>query len=262
MTSDSAPAVSAAAQRLRAAAQDRRPCPPVRDLLGCADIGAAYAVQLHNRDHDVRAGRRPLGRKIGLTSAKAQKQLGVEQPDFGLLFEDMVYPSGAGLPVARLLQPKVEAEIAFVLARDIDRPVGARSVAAAVAHALPALEIPDSRIIGWDITIVDTVADNASSGLVVLGDTPVPLAGLQLPEISMTLDCNGSRVSAGTGWECMGDPLAALAWLSNTLLARGLPLVAGEVVLSGALGPMADVGFGDCVRARFTGFADVTASFE
>jgi 2-keto-4-pentenoate hydratase len=183
------------------------------------------------------------GRKIGLTSEAVQRQLGVDQPDFGVLFADMD-TSGAPVEPGRLLQPKVEAEIAFVLGQDLAADdVDLDGVRSAVGTTRVALEIVDSRIAGWDISYADTVADNASSGLYVLGDELD--AALDPAAVDMTMSINGVVVSTGAGAACLGSPLNALMWLARTAIEFGEPLRAGQVVLSGALGPMAPVAPGD-----------------
>jgi 2-oxopent-4-enoate hydratase len=252
-------AVRAAAGRLHRADRERRPCAPVRDLIGPSDGSAAYAVQRELTHARLATGARVVGHKIGLTSPAVQRQLGVDRPDFGVLFADMAYSDGAKIPMARLLQPRAEAEVAFVLGRDLDEP-GA-DVRAAVAYAVPALEIVDSRIAGWDITFADTVADNASSGLFVLGETLLPLERFEPAEVTMTMTLNGEVVSTGTGADCLGDPLRAVAWLAATARELGDPLRAGQVVLSGALGPMRPVEAGDEVTAEITGLGTVHAIF-
>jgi 2-keto-4-pentenoate hydratase len=181
-------AVVAAADRLRAAADTWVPCAPVRDLLGADNIELAYAVQRRLTGQRIAEGTRITGRKIGLTSAAVQRQLGVDRPDFGVLFADMDVSALDEVPSARLLQPKAEAEIAFVLGTDLDAgDLDLPAVRAAVDHAVAALEIVDSRIAAWDITITDTVADNASSGLYVLGDTRVPLDAFEPAAVAMRL---------------------------------------------------------------------------
>ena len=155
---------------LARARADRRPCPPVRTILAPGDIDAAYAVQSAWVAGRLAAGDRVIGRKIGLTNAAVQAQFGVDQPDFGTLLASMDCPQGAPVETGRLLQPRIEAEIAFVLARDLDAPdIGPADVLAATGAVAAALEIVDSRVAGWDISIVDTVADNASAGLFTLG---------------------------------------------------------------------------------------------
>ncbi|MCS7477554.1 2-keto-4-pentenoate hydratase [Umezawaea endophytica] len=248
--------------RLASARAGHRPCPPVRDLLPVGDVTAAYAVQSTWVSERVATGSVVVGRKIGLTNPAVRKQLGVDQPDFGFLLDDMVCPDGVPVDITRLLQPKIEAEIAFVLAHDlIDDVIGPVEVAAATGHVVAALEVVDSRIAGWDIGIVDTVADNASSGLFVLGPDPVPLDGLDLVSCAMTMSRGDEIVSKGTGADCLGDPLLAVAWLATTARDRGRPLRAGEVVLSGALGPMVPVAPGDHFRAHIGGLGDVAALF-
>ncbi|MEV5987474.1 fumarylacetoacetate hydrolase family protein [Streptomyces sp. NPDC052051] len=260
-TSDEA--VAAAVERLETAAAERRPCAPVRDLVGTADVVTAYAVQRRLTERRLAAGAVVTGRKIGLTSPAVQRQLGVDQPDFGVLFADMDVSGEAVVPMARLLQPKAEAEIAFVLAADLDEEdLDLAAVRAAVACAAPALEIVDSRVADWDITLADTVADNASSGLYVLGEPRLPLGEFEPRETVMRMYVDGALVSEGDGAACLGDPLNALLWLARTARALGDPLRAGQVVLSGALGPMAVVTPGVTVRAEISGLGQVTATFS
>ncbi|MFF0224192.1 fumarylacetoacetate hydrolase family protein [Streptomyces sp. NPDC004629] len=259
---DAADAVTKAAEALDAAARTGLACPPVRSLLPEGDVEAAYAVQRLHVERAVAAGRRLVGRKIGLTSPAVQAQLGVEQPDFGALFADMAVPEGARVAPGRLLQPKVEAEVALVLGADL--PHRAPTVAdllLSTAFALPALEIVDSRIADWDITIVDTVADNASSGLFVLGGTPVPLDRVDVRAARMTLMRNGETVSRGVGADCLGSPLTAALWLAATLARLGDPLRAGDIVLTGALGPMAVAAEGDEFSAHIEGLGTVGVAF-
>jgi 2-keto-4-pentenoate hydratase len=255
-------AVAAAARRLLDAARTSEPCPPVRDLIGATDVAVAYAVQQQLTEVRTAAGARVVGHKIGLTSPAVQRQLGVDQPDFGLLFDDMDVSAQPVVPLAGLLQPRVEAEIAFVLGADLDtEELTPERVRAAIAYAVPALEIVDSRIAGWDITIADTIADNASSGRFVLGDERVPLADFEPVDAVMTMTADGEVVSAGTGAACLGDPLAALAWLAAAARRYGRPLRAGQVVLSGALGPMVPVRAGAHVIATITGLGTVATTF-
>jgi 2-keto-4-pentenoate hydratase len=259
--------VQEAAARLRRADETRTPCPPVRDLLSDASVATGYAVQqLLNRAR-TDAGARVVGRKIGLTSPAVQAQMGVDQPDFGVLFADMACSQDEPVDSGRLLQPRIEAEIAFVLAADLDGPdidsdIDVAAARAAVAEVLPALEIVDSRVAGWDITIVDTVADNASSGLYVLGASAGPLGDRDLRTVEMTMTRDGEgTVSTGSGAACLGDPIAALVWLARTAARFGAPLRAGDLVLSGALGPMVQVAPGDRFAAELSGLGSVRASF-
>ncbi|MET7680456.1 fumarylacetoacetate hydrolase family protein [Streptomyces sp. NPDC005423] len=256
-------AVAGAAERLARAARDRRPCAPVRDLLGAADIGLAYAVQQRLTDGRLADGARVVGRKIGLTSPSVQRQVGVDRPDFGVLFDDMDASALTALPSERLLQPRAEAEIAFVLAADLDADdLGTEEVRAAVDYAVAALEIVDSRVAGWDIAITDTVADNASSGLFVLGQHRLTLREFTPRDVTMRLYADGVPASAGDGSACLGDPLAALLWLARTARAYGDPLRAGQIVLSGALGPLVPTPPGTTVRAELSALGPVTAAFS
>jgi 2-keto-4-pentenoate hydratase len=253
--------VELAAARLADATTTMTPCSPVRELIDRADIPAAYAVQEIGIAKRVAGGARRVGRKIGLTSVAVQAQLGVDSPDFGTLLDDMLVEQDQPIGADRLLQPRIEAEVAFVLGTDITAadPTPA-DVAAAVATAHPALEIVDSRIAGWDISLADTVADNASSGLFVLGQGR-RLTGLDTVGVQMEMERDGEIVSTGSGAACLGDPLLALQWLARTATAFGRPLRAGEIVLSGALGPMVAVTPGDSYFARITGLGTVRVVF-
>ncbi|WP_040786980.1 2-keto-4-pentenoate hydratase [Nocardia pneumoniae] len=234
------PSVRAAAERLAIAASTGVPTAPVRGLIGPDDVVLAYAVQSIGNGHRLDAGARIVGRKIGLTSPAVQRQLGVNQPDFGVLFHDMHVTDTPVAHRPRLLQPKVEAEVAFVLGADLDvGQLDAISVRGAVDYAVAALEIVDSRIADWNISFADTVADNASSGWFVLGTDKLSLDDFEPREVGMTMAIDGDVVSTGSGSACLGDPLNALAWLARTARDLGDPLRAGEIVLSGALGPMA-----------------------
>ncbi|MFJ2887304.1 2-keto-4-pentenoate hydratase [Streptomyces sp. NPDC087305] len=256
------PAVVKAADLLAEATRTGVACPPVRDLLDVPDLATAYAVQQLNVRRGVAAGRRVVGRKIGLTSPAVQRQLGVDQPDFGALFADMAVPDGGEVPVGRLLQPKVEAEVALVLGRDLpERECTVVDVLRAVDFALPALEIVDSRVRNWEISLVDTVADNASCGLYILGATPVPLTAVDLRAVTMTMTRGGETVSEGTGADCLGSPLIAAVWLASALAERGDPLRAGDLVLTGALGPMTPAAPGDAFEAHISDLGSVRVRF-
>lgn len=260
VTSTSAAAVAQATERITLALRENRPVDPVRDLLG-SDLGAAYAVQQELTRARLATGAVVVGRKIGLTSPAVQRQLGVDQPDFGVLFDDMDVTAVAAVPSSRLLQPKAEAEIAFVLEEDLTDPDDAK-VRAAVDYAVAAIEIVDSRIADWDISITDTIADNASSGLFVLGEQRLTLDEFEPRQVTMRLYRDGELASEGTGAACLGDPLAALAWLARTALEFGDPLRAGQIVLSGALGPMVTVPPGCRIRAETSSLGEVAATFS
>lgn len=252
--------VEAAAERLVRAHLSGSPCAPVRDLIGSSDVAAAYQVQERLNAARFDAGARVVGRKIGATSAAVQNQLGVDQPDFGVLFDDMAFDDAAELPLSRLIQPRAEAEVAFVLAEDLtDGPLDDAQIRWAIDYAVAALEIVDSRIEGWDISFADTVADNASSGLYVLGTHRRTLAELEPIDVTMSMSIDGVEVSTGSGAACLGDPLRAVAWLAHQARTYGEPLRAGQVILSGALGPMLPVSAGSLVRAEISGLGSVTA---
>jgi len=254
--------VEKVADKIFEAHQKGRPCAPVRELLPEGALDQAYAAQEVNTRRWLAAGRKLVGRKIGLTSIAVQTQLGVDQPDYGMLFDDMYVPDGWDVDCHRLIQPKVEAEVAFVLGRDLDEErITVAEVIRAVDFVLPAIEIVDSRIADWKIGILDTIADNASSGLYVLGGTPKKLHGLDLRMAGMVMESGGEPVSVGAGAACLGDPLSAVWWLARTMARVGRPLKAGDTVLSGALGPMVPVEWGEVVEARIAGVGSVRAAF-
>ncbi|CAN5647460.1 fumarylacetoacetate hydrolase family protein [soil metagenome] len=222
----------------------------------------AYAVQRAGIARRLESGATVVGRQVGLTSPAVQAQLGVDQPDLGMLLDDMAVADGATVSAAGLLQPKIEAEVAFVLGTDLaDGDLDGAQVRAAVARVVPALEIVDSRIAGWDITFADTVADNGSSALYVLGREALTLDDVEPVEVQMVLARNGEVVSTGSGAACLGDPLVALTWLARAARDFGEPLLAGQVILSGALGPMLAVTAGDTFEARIAGLGTVSVSF-
>ncbi len=235
------------------------PVPPLRDGLSVNDIDGADAVQAINTRYWSAAGRRIVGRKVGLTAKAVQAQLGVDQPDFGVLFDDMATPDGGVLLAGAVLQPRVEAEVAFVMAAAITDPKApVEQVRTAIGTAVAAIEIVDSRIADWKISFADTVADNGSSAFFVLGSERRPLDGLDLWSSGMVLEINGAVASLGAGAACLGHPLEAVAWLARTLAARGDPQRAGDIVLSGALGPMVAIKPGERVRATIGGLGSVS----
>jgi 2-keto-4-pentenoate hydratase len=249
-----------AAERLAEARRTNAPVEPVRDLI--TSQSDAYAVQKLWVNEQITSGRRIVGRKIGLTSAAVQKQLGVDSPDFGTLMDDMAIPDGAEIPYGTVLQPRAEAEVALVLEHDLthERHTVA-DVIRATAFALPAIEVVGSRIRDWDITLADTVADNGSSALYVLGTRPVHLKDLDLRTAGMVMERRGDQVSTGAGAACLGNPLNAVLWLADMLVSIGEPLRAGDTVLTGALGPMVAAAPGDVFEARIQGLGSVRAAF-
>ncbi|WP_229403371.1 2-keto-4-pentenoate hydratase [Micromonospora okii] len=243
-------AVTQAADRLRTAQSVGVPCPPVRDLIGREDVHAAYAVQQRITQAWVADGARVVGSKIGLTSEAVQAQLGVDQPDFGTLFDDMRYADGDVVPAGSVLQPRAEAEIAFVLKEDLaEGDLSLPQIRRAIDYAVAAIEICGSRVENWDISFADTVADNASGGAFVLGRDRRSLADFEPRDAVMRLVVDGEEVSTGTGAACLGDPLVAVQWLARQVREFGEPLRAGQVILSGALGPMRSVDAGSAVQA-------------
>jgi len=256
------------ADQLWQAEQSGEPIAPVRAQIeqvasGGDLLAAAYQIQQINTQRRIDSGARLVGRKIGLTSVAVQRQLGVASPDFGALFANMAVGDGEEIAWARLMQPKAKAEIALVLERDL--PHERHTVAdliSATAYALPAIEVVGSRIVNWDIRLADTVADNASSGLFVLGTQPVALAKINLGDCGMTMERRGDQVSVGAGAACLGNPLNAAVWLADTLVRLGTPLRAGDVLMTGALGPMVAVQRGDVFTAQIEGLGSVSAVFS
>jgi 2-keto-4-pentenoate hydratase len=256
------PAVTEAADRLLRAQHTGTPCAPVRDLIGSDDIGLAYAVQQRLTTRRLAGGARITGRKIGLTSPAVQQQLGVDQPDFGVLFDDMAYADGSVLAHGTVLQPRVEAEVAFVLGEDLSADaLDLPQIRAAIEYAVAAIEVCGSRVHNWDISFGDTVADNASAGAYVLAENRVTLNDFEPRDVEMTMTIEGQETSAGTGVACLGDPLRALQWLARQARDFGYPLRAGQVILSGALGPMRPAAPGATATATITGLGTVTTCF-
>lgn len=244
----------------------RQPIPPLTGSHPALTLDDAYAIQLAQIAAFTADGRRVVGHKVGLTSAAMQQLLGVHEPDYGHLLDDMVHEdpgAGAVLDPNAFLQPRVEPEIGFILGRPLLGPGVTRPQAAeAIQFVVSALEIVDSRIADWRIGLLDTIADNASSGAVVLGPDRIEPEGLDLPGIACELTCNGQPAGTGTGAAVMGDPITVLAWLANTLGQRGIGLEAGHIVIPGALCAMIPVADGDVVTATFAGLGTVTARFE
>lgn len=256
-------AIENAAERLWKAAQTGTPCEPVRDLIGADNVDAAYAVQKIISARRESLGARLVGRKIGLTSSAVQKQLGVNQPDFGMLFADMCLADGEEVADGRVLQAKVEAEIALVIEQPLTHEKHTvADIIRATAFALPSIEIVGSRIAKWDIKLGDTIADNASSGLFVLGSRPVKLDAFDIVGCGMVMERRGDQVSVGSGAACMGNPLLAAVWLADVMARYGQPLQPGDIVMTGALGPMVPAAAGDVFDANIQGLGRVRAFFS
>lgn len=243
---------------LQEAANTNVPCAPIRDFFDGKDLDAAYRVQAFIRDQKLAKGQKVIGRKIGLTSKKVQAQLGVDQPDYGVLLNEMQLQNGGILPFSELMQPKAEAEIGFVLKKDLHQKNHTlEEIRDAIDYAVAAIEIVGSRIENWNITITDTIADNASASHFVLGEKKVDLHEFDLENCQMQLHINDKLVSEGMGKACLGNPLIATQWLADKMVEMGNPLKAGDIVLSGALGPMVNLNPGDKVNAEITGVGEV-----
>lgn len=250
--------IKQAAAALRQARASRVAIPRVSETFGIEGAAAAYAVSRCNTELDLAAGRRIAGKKIGLTSQAVQQQLGVDQPDYGVLFADMEFLSGSEVPASRLIQPKAEGEIAFVVGRDLnDENLSWGRFLHGLEYALPAIEIVDSAIQDWKLTLVDTVADNASCGLYVLGLEPKAIGNVDFSLVGMDFRKNGHTVSVGSGVACLGNPLLAAYWLARNMLQLGDPLKAGDLILSGALGPMFPFVAGDYLHLSIAGLGTV-----
>ena len=258
-------ALAAAAGQLRDAMAAGVPCDPVRDMPGLAAAGpeAGYAAQQLNTDHWLAAGQRVSGHKVGLTNPAVQEQLGMDEPIWGVLFADRCRTDGDDIGGAGLIEPRVEVEVAVVLGADLDK--GQHTVAdviGATAYVLPALEIVDSRISGWDITNFDMIADNAGAGLYVLGTRPVPLAAVDLRQVEMQLTVNGKPAATGNGAACLGNPLNSVLWLADALSQQGTPLQAGETIMTGSLCGMLPLTPGDELSAEIQGLGTVSAQLS
>lgn len=254
--------IADAARRLHEARRAATPIPPLVDDRDGLTLQDAYAIQRAGLELRLAEGAHQVGGKVGLTSQAMQDMLGVDQPDFGYLLDDMVEASGADIEAGSLIAPRVEGEVAFVLAEDLAGPGLTRAdVLAATEAVAPALEVIDSRIADWRITIVDTIADNASSGLAVLGDQR-PLDGLALETIEMSLTVGDERVT-GLGGAVLGHPAEGVAWLGNALAEYGGGhLRAGDIVIPGALGRALPVGPGVTATADFGPLGVVAATFS
>jgi 2-keto-4-pentenoate hydratase len=251
------------ASRLWRAEVDRTPIEPPTTTWPDLSIEQAYAVQRVNVARRVAAGAVPCGHKVGKTSSAWQQLLGGHEPTFGTLLDDMIVDEHELVEFGELVQPRVEAEIAFVMAEDLTGP-GITTIRAlgAIGGALPAIEVVDSRIVDWRIDLADTVADNASSARLVLGGRLTPVTALDLPLIGVLFFRNGAPIDSGAGAAALGNPARCVAWLANRLATLGSGLRRGDLVLSGALHRMVPARPGDVFQARFAHLGSVTTQFS
>lgn len=254
--------VSALAEALATAERDRTPIPPLTDGHPGLTIEDAYAIQSRNIERRVAEGRLVRGHKVGLTSAPMQRLLGVDEPDFGVLLDDMFVEDGDEIPMEELLQPRAEAEVGFVMGEDLTGPgVTTSNALRAIAGAVPAIEIVDSRVADWRIKLADTIADNASSARVVIGGRLTPVTELDLRLVGVVMSRNGQVVDTGAGAAALGNPARCVAWLANKLATFGAGLRAGDVILPGAVHRMVPVEPGDVFHAEFDHLGAVTVRF-
>ncbi|MDR3419334.1 MAG: fumarylacetoacetate hydrolase family protein [Nevskia sp.] len=257
--------IEALGDELFAALRGRYMLDPLTTREPGIDIDDAYQVSLRLLKRREAEGERIIGKKIGVTSKPVQDMLGVHQPDFGFLLDVMQVPDGSsvGLARTRLIQPRAEGEIAFVLKKDLRGPgVTEEQVLDATDYVCPCFEIVDSRIRDWKIRIQDTVADNATCGVFVLGAARVPPRTLDLAAVKMDIRKNGQHAASGTGAAVQGHPATAVAWLANTLGRFGIPFLAGEIILSGSLAPLLPAVAGDRFEMSLAGIGEASISFE
>lgn len=255
--------IQACGDELYEAMIKRTPVRPLTERFSDITIDDAYHISLRMLERRIEAGERVIGKKIGLTSKAVQNMLKVGQPDFGYLTDSMAFSQGEEMPISeRLMQPKAEGEIAFILKRDLMGPgVTNADVLAATDCVIPCFEVVDSRVENWEIKIQDTVADNASCGLFVLGDRAVDPRKVDLATCGMVVEKNGSIISTGAGAAALGSPVNCVTWLANTLGQFGIPLKAGEVILSGSLVPLEPVKAGDFMSVSIGGIGSASVRF-
>ncbi|ESU33463.1 hypothetical protein G3A_05970 [Bacillus sp. 17376] len=245
------------------AEKSKNPIPPLTAQYEDLTVTDAYNVQLEVLKKKLASGRTVIGKKVGLTSIAMQKMLGVNEPDYGHLLDDMKVANGGTVKMSNFLSPKIEAEIGFVLGEDLKGPnVTFLDVLMATKYVVPTLEIIDSRIADWKIGLVDTVADNGSSAMVVVGDQMTDITGIDLRSVGMTFFKNNEMVATGSGAAALGHPAHAIAWLANKLDEFGITLKAGELILPGALSAAIPVQTGDTVSAQFGPVGTVSVTFE
>jgi 2-keto-4-pentenoate hydratase len=250
-------------EKLLQAYESQRSIEPLTSLESDLSIEEAYQIQMRFIKEKVETGQTIVGKKIGLTSKAMQDMLGVDQPDYGHLLNTMVVKEGEPIKLSTLFQPKIEAEIAFVLNKELKGPsVTTEDVLNATEYVVPSLEIVDSRIKDWKINLADTIADNASCGLFIVGEPKIDPREINLKEIHMQLYKNDQFINEGTGKDVLGDPAACVAWLANKLSEYNVTLKAGEVILSGALSSAIEIDKGDKITASFTHLGELEAKVE
>jgi 2-keto-4-pentenoate hydratase len=251
------------ADRLWLAEAERTPIPPITELQPDLTLAEAYAIQGHNVRRRVAQGRQIRGRRLGRTSQPRQQVLGVAEPDFGVLLDDMFVDEGETIPIEELLQPRVVATMAFVMANDLAGPgLNVADALTSIAGVLPAIEVVDSRIADWRVRLADTVADNASAGRVVLGGRLTPVAGLDLRLLGLLLHRNGSPIESAAGAAALGSPARCIAWVAGELGAVGRRLKRGDIVLAGPLHRLVPVRPDDVFHVEFAHLGSVTAQFS
>ncbi len=254
--------IQAKADALHRALLDRTTIAPLTETDPGITVDDAYRIQLRMVQHRLDAGEKVIGKKIGVTSKVVMDMLGVNQPDFGYLLSGMAFNEGEPIDTTKLIAPRAEAEVAFVLARDLEGPgVTAADVIRATDFVMPCFEIVDSRIRNWEIKIQDTVADNASCGVFTLGGTCKSPRDLDLALAGMVLEKNGEIISTSAGASVQGSPVNAVAWLANTLGRLGISLNAGDVILSGSQSPLVPVTAGDNLHASVGGLGSTFVRF-
>ncbi|KRB81018.1 2-oxopent-4-enoate hydratase [Noviherbaspirillum sp. Root189] len=255
--------INALGDELYQALTTRATIEPLTNRYADMTIENAYHIQQRMIERRIQAGEKIIGKKIGVTSAAVMNMLGVYQPDFGYMLDGMIYNEGESIDIASLIQPKAEGEIAFVLKKDLMGPgISNADVLAATECVMPCFEIVDSRIRDWKIKICDTVADNASCGVFVLGDQAVDPRKVDLSLCGMVLEKNGEIIATGAGAAALGSPVNAMTWLANTMGRLGIPLKAGEVILSGALAAMFPAKAGDNFRVSIGGLGSCSVRFN
>ncbi len=254
--------IQSIADKLDEARQSRKPIATLTESYAGFTVADAYQVQLTNINRELKRGRSIIGKKIGLTSKGMQQMLGVSEPDYGILLDNMMAETESPVSLQALIQPRIEAEIAFILKKQLKGPgIGMAQVLQATEGVMPAFEIIDSRIQNWKIKLPDTVADNASSAMLILGSTLTDVKGIDLQTVGMVFEQNGKIIATATGAEVLGHPAVAVAWLANKLAEYGHSLEAGEVILSGALTKAMEIAENDTFRASFAGLGSVKGRF-